>query len=504
MSAAQDVEAAAGSTPTTDGEVESGQARDPNDSEKAIVPEKDPYTVDWNGPDDPGNPRNWKKSFRILQIILISYFTLNMNLAATMFSPGVPQLVEEFHVTNSYIETMSLTIYVLGFATGIIIAPLSELYGRLPLYHLSNTVWLGFTLGCAFSTNIAMFLVFRFLAGCAGSVPMTCGGGTIADLIPPEHRGKFMGIWGLGPLIGPVIGPIIGGFMSQSIGWRWTFRLLAMLGGVGLILGVVILRETSEAILLKHKAARLRKETGNDAYQVAARVNKVGNMTPGQMLVRALLRPSKMLLFSPIVLLLSLYCGFVFGLIFFLFDSFPQLFGGTYGFSPGLSGLAYLGLGIGMLSSLILFTVLSDKQMKQTDGVSRPEIRLKLMMWFSPVISAGFFWYGWSAEARTHWIVPILGTLFIGFGSFFVILVTQVYLVDVFDAKAAASALSAALVMRNLFGTFLPFSATPLYDSLGLGWGNSLLGFVCVAFAPVPFLFFRYGEALRKRFPVDL
>ncbi|OIW25633.1 MFS general substrate transporter [Coniochaeta ligniaria NRRL 30616] len=464
---------------------------------------KHDYEVDWDGPNDPANPKNWKSSSRMLQVLPIAFFALNMNLAATMFAPGVDELVAEFGITNSTIATMTLSIYVLGFAMGVVIAPLSELYGRLWLYHASNTVWLAFTLGCAFATNTASFMVFRFLAGCAGSVPMTTGAGSVADIIPPKDRGKFMAIWGLGPLIGPVVGPIVGGFMTQAVGWRWTFRLLAILGGISLVGGIIVLRETHEATLLKRKVAQLRLQTADQTYIVTSRVDKTRNISPLKFIGRALIRPTKILLFSPIVLCVSLYNAVVFGLMFLLFDTFPQVFAQAYSFSPGLQGLAYLGFGFGTLLSMAITTKYSDRLMRAaTDTKARPELRLKLMMYFSPAIPVGFFWYGWAAETRTHWIVPILGTFVIGFGSLFVMLTTHIYLVDVFDAQAAASALSAALITRILFGTFLPFCAAPLYGRLGLGWGNSLLGFLVLALSPVPFVFYRYGSVLRERFPV--
>ncbi len=87
-------------------------------------------------------------------------------------------------------------------------------------------VYLGFTLGCTFSTNMGMFIAFRLLSGCAGSCPLALCGGTLADVIPRESRGKWMGLFVMGPLLGPVIGPIAGGFVAQSIGWRWVFRII--------------------------------------------------------------------------------------------------------------------------------------------------------------------------------------------------------------------------------------------------------------------------------------
>ena len=130
---------------------------------------------------------------------------LYSNLAATMFAPGAAELVQDFHITDKTVASFTVSIYILGFAFGpLFIAPLSELYGRLILYHICNIIYLGMTIGCALSTNTAMFFVFRFICGCAASAPMTIGGGTVADVIPQDKRGKAMAIFACGPLLGPV------------------------------------------------------------------------------------------------------------------------------------------------------------------------------------------------------------------------------------------------------------------------------------------------------------
>ena len=122
-----------------------------------------------------------------------------------MFAPGAAALVEEFQVTSSLLGTMTITIYLLGFSFGpLLLAPLSELYGRLPVYHICNLLYIGFIIGCALSKDISMFLVFRFLSGSAASAPLNIGAGTVADVIPANERGKAMAIYGMGPLLGPV------------------------------------------------------------------------------------------------------------------------------------------------------------------------------------------------------------------------------------------------------------------------------------------------------------
>ncbi|KAI2608019.1 major facilitator superfamily domain-containing protein [Hypoxylon sp. NC1633] len=457
--------------------------------------------VDWDGPDDPQNPMNWPAWKRMTQVILATAFLLTANLAATMFAPGAAALAKEFQITSSTITSLTVSIYLAGFAVGpMVIAPLSELYGRLVIYHTCNIIYIGFIIGCALGKNTGMFLVFRFLAGCASSGPLTVGGGTVADVVPPAQRGRAMSLFFLGPLLGPVLGPVAGGFISESIGWRWTFWIILILAGVTFVISIFFLRETNAAVLLGWKAARLRKETGN-----AALVSKMDRgLTPRQLFLRAITRPTKLLFLSPIVLLLSILSAFLFGLLFILFTTFPTVFEEQYHFSTGVSGLSYLGVGIAMAVSLGVFAAVSDKLQKAHGDSPKPEERLKPMMWVMPAVPVGIFWYGWAAEKQTHWIVPIIGTAFFGFGFLWVTMPTQLYLVDAFGPEAAASALAANVVLRLLCAAFIPLAGPPLYASLGLGWGNSVLGFIGVAFLPVPFFFYRYGGWLRERFAVKL
>lgn len=270
--------------------------------------------------------------------------------------------------------------------------------------------------------------------------------------------------------------------------------------GILFIMSIFFLRETNAAVLLAWKTARLRKETGNDTL-----VSKMDRgLTPRQLFLRAIVRPTKLLTLSPIVLLLSLMCAFMLGLLFLLFTTFPAVFEEQYHFSTGKSGLSYLGIGIGMIISLASFANLSDKMQKALGDSPKPEGRLRPMVWVMPAVPIGIFWYGWAADQKTHWIVPILGTSVFGFGFLWVIMPTQLYMVEAFGPEAAASALAANVIIRLLCAAFLPLAGPSLYADLGLGWGNSVLGFIGVAFLPVPLLFYRYGGWLRERFPVAL
>ena len=150
-------------------------------------------------------------------------------LASSVLAPAVPDVMTEFKSKNEELASFVVSVYVLGYAFGpIIIAPLSELYGRVPVYHVCNVLFIVFTVTCAVSSNLNMLIGWRFLQGTFGSCPLTIGGGTISDMIVQQKRGGVMAIWALGPLLGPIIGPVAGGFLAQAKGLRWTLWIIAM------------------------------------------------------------------------------------------------------------------------------------------------------------------------------------------------------------------------------------------------------------------------------------
>lgn len=180
------------------------------DMEKIIpagndVAATDPNLVDWDGPDDPANPRNWSKTFKMANVLLVSLSVLYCNLATTMFSPGAKLMQSEFGFKSDTVEILTITIASLGFAVGqFFVPPLSEVFGRVPVYRVSSIFYLGFTAGCARSTHVAEFLVFRLCTGLSAASYMSTGGGTVADLLPKEERGVAMALFTAGPLLGPV------------------------------------------------------------------------------------------------------------------------------------------------------------------------------------------------------------------------------------------------------------------------------------------------------------
>ena len=135
-------------------------------------------------------------------------------MASTIFAPGVPAAMKDFHSTNSAESSLLVSIYVVGLAVGpLLLSPLSELYGRVPVVHVANVVFLTASVLCAVSVDLPMLIVFRLVMGLACCIPMTLGGGFVADLMVPEKRGTALSLWTIGPLL---VGSLIPSTFNSS------------------------------------------------------------------------------------------------------------------------------------------------------------------------------------------------------------------------------------------------------------------------------------------------
>lgn len=291
-----DLESARSSEKIPVGDDDGGKAGEevqPHASKKV----SDSDLVDWDGPDDPQDPKNWSSSKKWANIYVLAAITFFSPLISSMFAPGVPQVQDEFHSSDQELATFVVSIFLLGYVAGpLVLVPLADLYGRVAVYHAGNLGFIVFNIACAVSKNMRMLIGFRFLAGLVGSAPMTVGGATIGDLMPPEQRGLAIMVWNLPVVAGPIVGPVIGGFLTQAAGWRWLFWLAVISSGAAALTGVVVLRETNPAVLLRWKTNRLRKETGKHHLRSMLDMG----LSPREMFVRAIVRPSKLLFLSPI------------------------------------------------------------------------------------------------------------------------------------------------------------------------------------------------------------
>lgn len=435
------------------------------------------------------------------------------DVRTAIFAPGVPQLMQEFQSSSLELASFVVSVYILGFAFGpLVIAPMSEIYGRVVVYHVCNVGFIAFVIGCALAPSFNSLVVFRFFSGVFGACPVTNGGGSIADMVPQERRAAAMAGFSVGPLLGPIIGPVAGGFLAGAKGWRWNFWLLVIVAGALTVVMVLVMKETYHPILLERKTQRLRKETGNPSL----RSKLDSGLSPSDYFKRGIIRPLKMLAHSPIVMVMSIFVAVTYGYLYLMFTSMTQVFEQYYGFSTSLVGLSFIGLGVGSLIGVGLYSTTSDRYIKrkaaQADVLAestgtikegmKPEYRLPTLPFGALLLPVGLFIYGWTAQYQIHWIVPILGTAIVGAGNIVIFMALQMYLIDAFTIYAA-SAIAANTVVRSIAGAVLPLAGLRMYERLGIGWGNSLLGFIALLLVPAAFLIIRYGEHLRKRFEIE-
>ncbi|KAL9108727.1 MAG: hypothetical protein Q9227_006523 [Pyrenula ochraceoflavens] len=465
---------------------------------------RDPDLVTFDGPDDPENPKNWPNRKRWLATLSVASFTFLAPLTSSMVAPAVPEIQEEFGIHGDVLPEIVLSIFVLAFAVGpLVLGPLSEVYGRVKVLQVSNLLFLIFNLAAGFSRNTAQMIAFRFLSGLGGSGPLAIGAGVLGDLFRPEERGKAMAMYGLGPLLGPSLGPIAGSWIAYTTTWRWMFRATSIACGIIFVFGLFNLKESYAPFILSQKAKRLRAQTGNTKLHTES---ETSDRNSAKFILSSIGRSFRLLFTQPIVQVLAVYMAYSYGLMYLVLATFPRLWMEKYNESLGISGLNYISLGLGFFFGAPLCGKTNDviyHRMKARSPTKegKPEYRMPLMIPFSLLVPCGLFLYGWTAETKTHWIVPNIGAAIFAAGTIAAFQCVQTYIVDAYT-RYAASAIGAVTVLRSLAGFGFPLFAPIMYKKLNYGWGNSVLGFAAIGIGfPAPVLLWLYGERLRKHSP---
>lgn len=460
--------------------------------------EEDPYLIHWL-PNDPRNPMGFSNTKKWFITIIVAIATLAVSLVSSAYTGGMKQIIIQFGVSQE-IATLGVSLFVLGFAVGPLLwAPLSELFGRQYLFVFTYACLTAFNAGCAGAQNIWSLCILRFFAGAFGSSPLTNAGGTIADMFEPAQRGLATAIFAAAPFLGPVLGPVAGGFLGMNAGWRWVMGLLAAFSGAVWIMGTLLVPETYSPVLLRQRAVKLSKMTGK--HYVSKLDHDRGKVTLAQSFKTALSRPWILLFREPIVLLLSIYMAIVYGTLYMLFGAFPIVYQQHRGWNQGVGGLAFLGIMVGMLAA-IAYTIPSNQRYIETQrkhgGHAPPEARLPPTLIGAIALPIGLFWFAWTNYTSIHWIVSILAGIPFGFGMVLVFLSIMNYLIDSYTIFAA-SVLAANSVLRSLFGAAFPLFVKYMYDDLGIHWASSVPAFLALACVPFPFLFYKYGAAIRAK-----
>ncbi|KAG0647389.1 Major facilitator superfamily multidrug transporter mdrA [Hyphodiscus hymeniophilus] len=520
------------------------------------------FEVDFSA-DDPDDPRNWPLWYRSVVIGWVSFATWAVVLYSTSYTSSMPGMMKEFHETSEPIATLGVTMFMIGLGCGsVILAPLSEIYGRRPVYIGSLLFFSLMVLPCALATGLPEVLIVRFLGALAGAAMISNSPGTVSDITNETHRALAFSIWSIGPMNGPVgspnflkhyflvklflnsrlylikradswqvTGPIIGGFAAEYLGWRWTNWLILIFSAVAWITCACV-KETYAPIILQKKAAKKRKETGDDRwwsrYDQKATVSEVLKVNLSRPFVLTFTEPILWLWDGYIAVCIGHFLALhtyptllakvrslihpltnlktIYAILYLCFIAYPLVYMDLRGWTIGFTGLAFVGIGVGTMLAIVTEPlarrlVHAHKKDPETGRVP-PEASVSIVCIASFLCPIGQLWFSWTSVPITiHWIWPILAGIPFGAGNCLVFIYASNYLAGCYGVYSA-SALAGNTVIRSIIGGTLPLAGPAMYAALSPQWAGTLLGLVQVALIPIPFVFYKWGAKIRARSPL--
>lgn len=456
------------------------------------------HIVDWEK-DDPSNPKNfpfWYKNWITFQLGMLA---LAASAASAIISSASDRISARFNISQE-VTVLNVSLFIIGFAVGPLLwAPVSELFGRKWSILPAMYVLALFSIGTATSQTPAAMFITRFFGGCFGSAPVSNVSAALGDLYAPKARGIAMSLYAVAVVGGPTLSPVIGAGIvtNPALSWRWVEYISAIWVFAVTTLALFCMPELYAPVLLKRKAQRLRKSTGDTRYWHPHEENKLDF---NSIVTKHLSRPLLMLTTEPMVTCIAFYASFVYGLLYLSLQVFPIVFSEDREWPLVVSTLPFLGLFVGVLAALGVNLGFQPRYARIVDlnkGRAVPEGRLAPMVVGGFLFAIGLFWFGWTAAPSIPWPAPVVATAFIGAGFNIIFQQCLNFLVDTYGLYAA-SAVSANTFLRSILAAGLPMAARPMFHTLGVGPAMSILGGVACLALPVPFLFMRYGLRLRK------
>lgn len=421
-------------------------------------------------------------------------------MGETALAPAEEQISRDLDIQHPYQWMLVNSFILVGLGlSSIILAPLSEAYGRKPILIGGTVSFVLWNTASGTSSTIEQMLALRFLSGMGASVGDAVAGGVLSDLWDAEHRGRAYGVFVAAPTFGTAVAPICGAYISEASGWRWIFWLTSIASGVTIIITMFFLPETYEPTIEE----RLRRKLSSGDFGTTKKRGGIDKFF--REVLPSLQRPFRMLGTQVIVQLLAIYMALLYGLLWLFLFIYPKLWTEVYHQDTTTASLNYLSFGSGLVIGANVGGQINDRVYtylkRKNNGVGRPEFRVPGMVIGTLLAPAGLLCWGWSGQAEVHWIVPNIGSFVFALGVYVCSSCVSVYTIDTYT-QYAASAISTNLVLRSISGGLFPLFAPYLFDSLGFGFSATVLAssFLVLGTAVTLILWF-YGEGLRARSP---
>ncbi|KAE8155095.1 major facilitator superfamily domain-containing protein [Aspergillus avenaceus] len=464
------------------------------------LPDREDYVVEFDGTEDPLYPQNWALGTKFYISAILAFTSICSTFDSAVFSGSTKNVANAFGVSIE-VSTLSSSLYIIGYASGPLIwAPLSELQGRrLPI--IIGMFGFGiFNIAVAVAKDLQTLMICRFFCGIFGSSPLAVVAAVFSDIYDNRSRGVAIAIFSSTVFLGPLLAPFIGGFINMSyLGWRYTAYIPAFMGFFAFALNICFLKESYPPVILIAKASELRRRTKN--WGIHAKQEEI-EVDVRELLLNNFSRPVKLLIYEPLILAVTIYLSFIYGLLYCFLTAYTLVFQGVYGMNPGLSGLPLFGMVVGLFIAaayIIWGSRAYNQKLDANGGFPVPEWRLPPVILAGALFAAGLFWFGWTGfTSSIHWIVPTLSGLFTGFGLLIIFIQLFNYLIDTY-LMFAASAIAANTFCRSLVASSFPLFSRQMFNNMGIQWASTLLGCVAAVLVPIPVIFYFYGKNLRAK-----
>ncbi|KAI1863110.1 uncharacterized protein JN550_009846 [Neoarthrinium moseri] len=436
----------------------------------------------------------WKK-WKILIIIFLVQCSMNFN--TSLYSNGLTGMSEEFGITIQDALT-GAAIFLVTYAFGCELwAPWSEEFGRRWILQGSLALVNLCCIPVALAPNYALVVVFRALGGlfsAGGSITL----GIVADMYTADTQQYAVAFVVLSSVGGSIFGPIIGGFVESYMHWRWCMWLQLIAGVAVQLLHWFLVDETRTTVLMASYAKSLRKSGANPNVYGTNELKTWRESLAPKELVTLWVRPFKMFVTEPIVLVLSLLSGFSDALIFMGFQSFGLVYE-IWHFTPWQVGLTFAAIGLGYLVAYLSYIPAIRRNIRQrrerpNDEFANYEGRMWWLMYTAPCLPIGLLIFAWTANSNVHWLGPVIGSAIIGIANYSVAAYGQY----------SASATGGNGFARDFLAGILTWAAIPYYESFKgmsqpLPLANTTLAGISVTLVISTMLIYWKGPSLRKR-----
>lgn len=443
---------------------------------------------------DPNDPLNWSKAYKYYMATVICMAMLMCNFLAAGPTIAIAATAVDFFpppqtpvsVAISKVAYFFTTTALLQGTSNFVWVPLTNKFGRRPIYVTSYAIYFICCIWLIFETNYAAFLAGRILIGIGAGAAETIAPVSIADVFFLHERGFVMSMYTCFLSVGVALGILVDGLIVINHDWRVIYQVAAALIGFVLLLAFFTFPETAyiREIPSAHAAesTTLDKPHGSGSSDVesaspstpkketyAQSLKIFHRVWTDESLIKMFVRPLGLILLPP-VLWAALVQSVTIGFVVAVTSNVAPAFTAAYGFEPWQVGLCFISAIIGSLLGIPagghLADMVADWFTKRNGGIRVPEMRLPAMMLCLITAPLALVLYGVGIEKQLHWICPTIG---LGLLNFSISQGTNVCLVYVIDAyrPVAGEITLAVMGFKSMFGFLLSFYTNPWVEEVG-------------------------------------